>query len=103
MFAEGKGHAQELIELSRYKRLEKGKAAAAAAGGVGAPGKSETWEGLDLISDYPLRTNTGRSVWSLVWSPVWSLISGLVVRRPSPWGATLLAPISCFPLSPPLP
>lgn len=100
MFAEGKGHAQELIELSRYKRLEKGKAAAAAAGGVGAPGKSETREGLDLICDYPHQANTGKSVWSLVWSPVWSLISGLVVGRPSPWGATLLAPISCASLFP---
>lgn len=59
MFAEGKGHAQELIELSRYKRLEKGKAAAAAGGG-GRQENLRPGKGLSLFAIIRIRQTQGR-------------------------------------------
>lgn len=59
MFAEGKGHAQELIELSRYKRLEKGKAAAAAGGEWGRQENLRPGKGLTLFAITRFRQTQG--------------------------------------------
>lgn len=58
--SEGKGQAQELIELSRYKRLEKGKGAAVAGGGGGRQENLRPGKGLTLFAITRIRQTQGR-------------------------------------------
>lgn len=58
--SEGKGQAQELIELSRYKRLEKGKGAAVAAGAGGRQENLRPGKGLTLFAITRIRQTQGR-------------------------------------------